>query len=51
MKSITSVYFQYFNEKILELINNKFQNFPKMMETELKIENVQLIEPPLASEE
>ncbi len=48
----TAVYFHnHFNEKIWDIINNKFQNFPAMMQKELELENVQLIEPPLASEE
>ncbi len=52
MKGITAVYFHdLFNKKIWDIINNKFQNFPKIMEEELKLENVKLIEPPLASEE
>ncbi len=52
MTSITSVYFhELFNQKIWDIINNKFQNFPGIMETELKLENVRLMNPPLASEE
>ncbi|NVM28450.1 MAG: hypothetical protein HWN65_06380 [Candidatus Helarchaeota archaeon] len=52
MKGITAVYFhELFNKKIWDIINNKFQNFPKMMEVELKLENVRLIEPIPASEE
>ncbi len=50
--NITAVYFhELFNKKIWDIINNKFQNFPGIMEEELKLKNVRLIEPPLASEE
>ncbi|MHA1649384.1 MAG: hypothetical protein ACTSYB_04240 [Candidatus Helarchaeota archaeon] len=52
MKGITAVYFhELFNRKIWDIINNKFQNFPKVMEAELQLENVRLIEPPPATEE
>lgn len=52
MKPITAVFFHdLFNKQIWDIINNKFQHFPKMMGEELKLENVKLIEPPLASEE
>lgn len=52
MERITAVYFHdLFNKKVWAIINNKFQNFPQMMEAELKLENVLLIEPPLASED
>ena len=52
MKAITAVYFhELFNKKIWDIINNKFQNFPKMMDDELKLPNVELIEPPIATEE
>ncbi|MHA1378574.1 MAG: hypothetical protein ACTSRG_09350 [Candidatus Helarchaeota archaeon] len=51
MKRITAVYFHpLFNKKIWDIINNKFQNFPKIMENELKLENVRLIKPALAPE-
>ncbi|MHA1299374.1 MAG: hypothetical protein ACTSO9_08070 [Candidatus Helarchaeota archaeon] len=51
LKKITAVYFHpLFNKKIWDIINNKFQNFPKVMEDELKLENVKLIEPTLAPE-
>ena len=50
--NITAVYFhELFNKKIWDIINNKFQNFPKVMESELNLKNVRLIEPPLISEE
>ncbi|MHA1129510.1 MAG: hypothetical protein ACTSQQ_01770 [Candidatus Helarchaeota archaeon] len=52
MKPPTAVYFHnHFSERIWDIINNKFQNFPKVMEKELELPNVQLIEPPLVSEE
>ncbi|MHA1265951.1 MAG: hypothetical protein ACTSRS_12035 [Candidatus Helarchaeota archaeon] len=51
MKPITAVYFHpLFNQKIWDIINNKFQNFPQRMEAELQLENVKLIESPPASE-
>lgn len=52
MTNLTAVYFhELFNKKIWDIINNKFQNFPQQMDTELKIPNVRLIEPPLATED
>ncbi len=51
LQGITAVYFHdLFNKKIWDIINNKFQNYPTVMENELKIENVKLIEPKLVSE-
>ncbi|MFX0137572.1 MAG: hypothetical protein ACFFDN_28295 [Candidatus Hodarchaeota archaeon] len=51
LKSITAVYFHdLFNKKIWDIINNKFQNYPKVMENELKIQNIKLIEPKLIPE-
>jgi len=52
MRKDTAVYFhELFSQKIWDIINNKFQNFPKKMETELQLPNVRLIKPPPASEE
>jgi len=49
---LTAVYFhELFNRKIWDIINNKFQNFPKMMKEELQLENVLLIESQPATEE
>ncbi|MBD3352712.1 MAG: hypothetical protein GF364_14590 [Candidatus Lokiarchaeota archaeon] len=51
MKPITAVYFHdLFNKKIWDIINNKFQNFPQIMQKQLNSQNVKLIKPPLISE-
>lgn len=47
----TGVYFHnLFNKKVWDIINNKFQNFPKKIKEQLNLANVELYTPPLIDE-
>jgi acetoin utilization deacetylase AcuC-like enzyme len=48
----TGVFFhKLFNEKTWNIINDKFRNFPEVMEEQLKLPDVELIEPEKVSED
>lgn len=48
----TGVFFhELFSQKVWHIINDKFQNFPVVMQEELKLKNVELIEPKETTDE
>jgi acetoin utilization deacetylase AcuC-like enzyme len=50
--SITGVFFhELFSQKVWHIINDKFRNFPGVMEDELKLSNVELFKPKKVSNE
>ncbi|MHC1592355.1 MAG: arginase family protein [Candidatus Helarchaeales archaeon] len=52
MKITTGVFFhELFNRKVWHVIQNKFRNFPKVMQEELELPNVKLITPNKVSDE
>jgi len=48
----TGVFFhEIFSQKVWHIINDKFQNFPGVMQKELALPNVELIEPKMAKDD